>query len=81
MDAEVNYRKALEVNPKSTVSMFNLGNTLTCLLYTSPLVETVVEEPWVEPEPEVEEEKPEKTEPEAMPENIVAVEPEPSEPR
>lgn len=29
MDAEVNYRKALEVNPKSTVSMFNLGNTLT----------------------------------------------------
>ena len=34
----------------------------------------------VEPEPEVEEEKPEKTEPEAMPENIVAVEPEPSEP-
>ena len=31
-------------------------------------------------EPEVEEEKPEKTEPEAMPENIVAVEPEPSEP-
>ena len=29
VDAEVNYRKALEVNPKSTVSMFNLGNTLT----------------------------------------------------
>lgn len=28
VDAEVNYRKALEVNPKSTVSMFNLGNTL-----------------------------------------------------
>ncbi len=26
--AEVNYRKALEVNPKSTVSMYNLGNTL-----------------------------------------------------
>ena len=26
VDAEVNYRKALEVNPKSTVSMFNLGN-------------------------------------------------------
>jgi tetratricopeptide (TPR) repeat protein len=26
--AEVNYRKALEVNPKSTVSMFNLGNAL-----------------------------------------------------
>ena len=25
VDAEVNYRKALEVNPKSTVSMFNLG--------------------------------------------------------
>ena len=29
VDAEVNYRKALEVSPKSTVSMFNLGNTLT----------------------------------------------------
>ena len=29
VDAEVNYRKALEVNPKSTVSMFNLGITLT----------------------------------------------------
>ncbi len=29
VDAEVNYRKALEANPKSTVSMFNLGNTLT----------------------------------------------------
>ena len=28
VSAEVNYRKALEVNPKSTVSMFNLGNTL-----------------------------------------------------
>lgn len=28
VDAEVNYRKALDVNPKSTVSMFNLGNTL-----------------------------------------------------
>lgn len=28
VDAEVNYRKALEINPKSTVSMFNLGNTL-----------------------------------------------------
>lgn len=28
VDAEVNYRKALEANPKSTVSMFNLGNTL-----------------------------------------------------
>ena len=28
VDAEVNYRKALEVNPQSTVSMFNLGNTL-----------------------------------------------------
>lgn len=28
VDAEVNYRKALEVNPKSTVSMYNLGNTL-----------------------------------------------------
>ncbi|WP_455593089.1 tetratricopeptide repeat protein [Bacteroides sp.] len=28
VDAEVNYRKALEVNPKSTISMYNLGNTL-----------------------------------------------------
>lgn len=29
VDAEVNYRKALEVDPKSTVSMYNLGNTLS----------------------------------------------------
>lgn len=29
VDAEVSYRKALEVNPKSTVSMYNLGNTLS----------------------------------------------------
>lgn len=29
VDAEVNFRKALEVNPKSTVSMYNLGNTLS----------------------------------------------------
>lgn len=29
VDAEVNYRKALESNPKSTVSMYNLGNTLS----------------------------------------------------
>ena len=29
VNAEVNYRKALEVNPKSTVSMYNLGNTLS----------------------------------------------------
>lgn len=28
VNAEVNYRKALEVNPQSTVSMYNLGNTL-----------------------------------------------------
>ncbi len=28
VNAEVNYRKALEVNPQSTISMFNLGNTL-----------------------------------------------------
>lgn len=28
VDAEINYRKAIEVNPKSTISMFNLGNTL-----------------------------------------------------
>lgn len=27
--AEVNYRKALEVNPKSTVAMYNLGNALS----------------------------------------------------
>lgn len=26
--AEVDYRKALEVNPKSTDAMFNLGNSL-----------------------------------------------------
>lgn len=29
VEAEVNYRKALETNPKSTVSMYNLGNTLS----------------------------------------------------
>jgi tetratricopeptide (TPR) repeat protein len=29
VDAEVNYRKALEENPQSTVSMYNLGNTLS----------------------------------------------------
>ncbi len=29
IDAEVNYRKALDVNPKSTISMYNLGNTLS----------------------------------------------------
>ena len=29
VDAEVNYRMALEVNPKSAVSMYNLGNTLS----------------------------------------------------
>lgn len=29
VDAEVNYRKALEVNPKSAASMYNLGNTLS----------------------------------------------------
>lgn len=28
VDAEVDYRKALEVNPQSTIAMFNLGNTL-----------------------------------------------------
>lgn len=26
--AEINYRKAMEVNPKSTVAMYNLANTL-----------------------------------------------------
>lgn len=29
IDAEVNYTKALEVNPQSTISMYNLGNTLS----------------------------------------------------
>lgn len=29
VDAEVNYRKAIEVNPNSTISMYNLGNTLS----------------------------------------------------
>lgn len=29
VDAEINYRKALEINPKSTTSMYNLGNTLS----------------------------------------------------
>ena len=29
VDAEINYRKALELEPGSTVSMYNLGNTLT----------------------------------------------------
>lgn len=29
VDAEINYRKALEVNPKSTISMYNLGNALS----------------------------------------------------
>lgn len=28
VDAEVNYRKALEVNPQSGISLYNLGNTL-----------------------------------------------------
>ncbi|KAA6314696.1 hypothetical protein EZS27_034727 [termite gut metagenome] len=29
VDAEVNYRKALDINPKSIVSMYNLGNSLS----------------------------------------------------
>ncbi|KAA6319571.1 hypothetical protein EZS27_030551, partial [termite gut metagenome] len=29
VDAEVNYRKALDINPKSTVSIYNLGNSLS----------------------------------------------------
>ena len=29
VDAEVNYRKALEINPQSTTSMYNLGNSLS----------------------------------------------------
>lgn len=29
VDAEVNYRKALDTNPQSTIAMFNLANTLT----------------------------------------------------
>lgn len=28
VDAEINYRKALDANPKSTIAMFNLGNAL-----------------------------------------------------
>lgn len=28
VNAEVNYRKAIDVNPKSTIAMYNLGNTL-----------------------------------------------------
>lgn len=28
VEADVNYRKALDANPKSTISMFNLGNAL-----------------------------------------------------
>lgn len=28
VDAEVKYRKALDINPSSTVAMFNLGNTM-----------------------------------------------------
>lgn len=38
VDAEVFYRKALEVNPKSTVSMYNLGNALS---YQSKLKEAM----------------------------------------
>jgi tetratricopeptide (TPR) repeat protein len=29
VNAEVNYRKALDINPQSTVSMYNLGNSLS----------------------------------------------------
>lgn len=29
VEADVNYRKALEINPQSTVAMYNLGNTLS----------------------------------------------------
>jgi tetratricopeptide (TPR) repeat protein len=29
VDAEINYRKAMDINPKSTVSMYNLGNSLS----------------------------------------------------
>lgn len=28
INAEVNYRKAIDINPKSTIAMYNLGNTL-----------------------------------------------------
>lgn len=28
VDAEVNYRKALDINPRSAISMYNLGNSL-----------------------------------------------------
>ena len=30
VDAEVDYRKALDANPQSTIARFNLGNTLLC---------------------------------------------------
>ena len=33
VNAEVNYRKAIDVNPKSAISMYNLGNTL-CTVYS-----------------------------------------------
>lgn len=30
VDAEINYRKALDANPNSTMAMYNLGNALIC---------------------------------------------------
>ena len=34
--AEVEYRRALDVNPKSVEAMYNLGNALLCGDYSSP---------------------------------------------
>lgn len=42
VDAEINYRKALEVNPKSTISMYNLGNTLSQQKKTKEALEQYV---------------------------------------
>lgn len=41
-NAEINYRKALEVNPKSTISMYNLGNTLSQQKKTKEALEQYV---------------------------------------
>lgn len=42
VDAEINYRKALDVNPKSTISMYNLGNTLSQQKKTKEALEQYV---------------------------------------
>lgn len=41
-NAEINYRKALEVNPKSTISMYNLGNALSQQKKTKEALEQYV---------------------------------------